>query len=155
MNMNKINYLLSTCLISLSFCLIGCSSDKGYDENYQSPDILPNMGAPEITAVYDGADIELSTPISSGKPGQNIIIDVIKNSGMMIPEFFQISQKAFTKIDVHEQGRARKEINEEMAEKRRLKSSYSPILKPLREEIKQYMLLKRQLNENEQSIRTR
>ena len=85
MNMNKINYLLSTCLISLSFCLIGCSSDKGYDENYQSPDILPNMGAPEpdilpnmgapeITAVYDGADIELSTPISSGKPGQNIII---------------------------------------------------------------------------------
>ena len=85
--------------------------------------------------------------------GQNIIIDVIKNSGMMIPEFFQISQKAFTKIDVHEQGRARKEINEEMAEKRRLKSSYSPILKPLREEIKQYMLLKRQLNENEQSIR--
>ena len=72
--MNKINYLLSTCLISLSFCLIGCSSDKGYDENYQSPDILPNMGAPEITAVYDGADIELSTPISSGKPGQNIII---------------------------------------------------------------------------------
>ena len=72
--MNKINYLFFTCLISLSFCLIGCSSDKGYDENYQSPDFLPNTGAPEITAVYDGADIQLSTPISSGKPGQNIII---------------------------------------------------------------------------------
>lgn len=84
--------------------------------------------------------------------GQNIIIDVIKNSGMMIPEFFIIAQKAFTKIDIHEQGRARKEINEEMAEKRRLKSSYSMILKPLREEMKQYMLLKRQLNENDQSI---
>ena len=85
--------------------------------------------------------------------GQNIIINVIKNSGMMIPEFFAISQKAFTKIDIHEQGRARKEINEEMAEKRRLKSSYSMILKPLREEMKQYMLLKRQLNENDQSVR--
>ncbi len=84
--------------------------------------------------------------------GQNIITDVIKNSGMMIPEFFIIAQKAFTKIDIHEQGRARKEINEEMAEKRRLKSSYSLILKPLREDIKQYMLLKRQLNENDQSI---
>ena len=72
--MNKINYLLFACFISLSFCMIGCSSDKGYDENYQSPDILPNLGAPEITAVYDGADIQLSTPISSGKPGQNIII---------------------------------------------------------------------------------
>lgn len=84
--------------------------------------------------------------------GQFIITDVIKNSGMMIPEFFIISQKAFTKIDIHEQGRARKEINEEMAEKRRLKSSYSVILKPLREDIKQYMLLKRQLNENEHSV---
>lgn len=84
--------------------------------------------------------------------GQNIIKDVIKNSGMMIPEFYAVSQKAFMKIDIHEQGRARKEINEEMAEKRRLKSSYSSILKPLKEEMKQYMLLKKQLNENDQSM---
>ncbi len=72
--MNKINYLLSTCLISLSFCLIGCSSDKGYDDNYQPADFLPNTGEPEITAVYAGTDIQLATPISEGKPGDNIII---------------------------------------------------------------------------------
>ncbi|MBP5451674.1 MAG: RNA polymerase sigma factor RpoD [Treponema sp.] len=84
--------------------------------------------------------------------GQNIIKNVIKNSGMMIPEFYAISQKAFMKIDIHEQGRARKEINEEMAEKRRLKSCYSSILKPLKEDMKQYMALKKTLNENDQSM---
>ncbi|MBR0100526.1 MAG: RNA polymerase sigma factor RpoD, partial [Treponema sp.] len=43
--------------------------------------------------------------------GENIIKDVIKKSGMMIPEFFAICQKAFAKIDPHEPGKARKEIN--------------------------------------------
>ena len=84
--------------------------------------------------------------------GQNIIKDVIKNSGIMIPEFYQIAQKAFTKIDLHEQGKARKEINEEMAEKRRLRSCYSSILKTLKEDMKQYVGLKKQLNENDQSM---
>ncbi len=84
--------------------------------------------------------------------GQNKIKDVIKSSGMIVPEFFIIAQKSFTKIDIHEQGRARKEINEEMAEKRRLRSSYSVILKPLRESLKQYMLLKRQLHENDKTM---
>ena len=45
--------------------------------------------------------------------GKNIIKDVIKNSGIMIPEFFAVAQKAFTRIDLHEPGRPRKEINEE------------------------------------------
>ncbi|HCA19792.1 MAG TPA: RNA polymerase sigma factor RpoD, partial [Treponema sp.] len=75
-----------------------------------------------------------------------------KNSGIMIPEFYQIAQKAFTKIDLHEQGKARKEINEEMAEKRRLRSCYSSILKTLKEDMKQYVGLKKQLNENDQSM---
>ena len=68
------NTLLSSCLFSLLLCLAGCSSDKDYDEGYQSPDIMPNTGAPEITAVYDGTDVQLTSPISSGEPGQNIII---------------------------------------------------------------------------------
>ena len=84
--------------------------------------------------------------------GQNIIKDVIKNSGMMIPEFYAVSQKAFAKIDQHEPGKARKEINEEMAERRRLRSCYSQILKPLREDMKQYIILKKHLNENDQSM---
>ena len=83
--------------------------------------------------------------------GENIIKDVIKNSGIMIPEFFSIAQKAFTRIDMHEPGRPRKEINEEMAEKRRLKSSYSEYLKPVLPELKQYISLKRNIFEMDQN----
>lgn len=83
--------------------------------------------------------------------GENIIKDVIKNSGMMIPEFFYIAQKAFTRIDMHEPGRPRKEINEEMAEKRRLKSAYSEYLKPVLPELKQYMQIKRNMYEMDQN----
>ena len=83
--------------------------------------------------------------------GENIIKGVIKDSGMMIPEFFVVAQKAFTRIDPHEPGKARKEINEEMAEKRRLKSCYSEWIKPILPEMKQYMALKKTLFEAEQS----
>jgi RNA polymerase primary sigma factor len=85
--------------------------------------------------------------------GENIIKDVIKNSGIVIPEFFTIGQKVFTRIDLHEPGRPRKEINEEMAEKRRLKSFYGEHLKPVYQEMKQYMALKRQLFDSDQSSR--
>ena len=40
--------------------------------------------------------------------GNNIIKDDIKNSGIMIPEFFAIAQKAVARIDVHETGKTRK-----------------------------------------------
>ena len=83
--------------------------------------------------------------------GENIIKDVIKKSGMMIPEFFAICQKAFAKIDPHERGKARKEINEAQAEKRRLKSYYGEYLKACKENMKVYMNLKRQLFEANQS----
>ncbi len=85
--------------------------------------------------------------------GKNIIKDVIRNAGIMIPEFFTIAQKAFTRIDLHEQGKARKEINEEMAEKRRLKSAYGEYIKPVLPEMKQYIPLKKQLFETEGTIK--
>ena len=59
--------------------------------------------------------------------------------------------KAFSRIDIHEPGKTRKEINEEMADKRRLKSAYGEHLKPVLSEMKQYMQLKRQLFETNQS----
>ena len=69
----------------------------------------------------------------------------------MIPEFFAIAQKAFTRIDLHEPGKTRKELNEEMADKRRLKSAYGEHIKPVLAEMKQYIALKKQLFESEQS----
>lgn len=85
--------------------------------------------------------------------GKNIIKNVILNSGIMIPEFFAVAQKAFTRIDIHEPGRPRKEINEEMAEKRRLRSFYSEYIKPVLPEMKQYMMLKKQMFEANQTGR--
>ena len=93
-------------------------------------------------------EVELSKTMEQGN---SIIKDVIKNSGIMIPEFFAIAQKAFTRIDVHEPGKTRKEINEEMADKRRLKSFYGENIKPVLSEMKQYMAIKKQLFEVEQS----
>ena len=85
--------------------------------------------------------------------GNNIIKDVVLKSGIMIPEFFGIAVKAFTRIDQHEPGKARKEINEEMAEKRRLKSCYGEYIKPVLHEMKQYMAIKENLYKTEQSSR--
>ena len=93
-------------------------------------------------------EVELSKTMEEGN---NIIKDVIKNSGIMIPEFFTIAQKAFTRIDIHEPGKTRKEINEEMADKRRLKSCYGEHIKPVLAEMKQYIALKKSLFEADQS----
>lgn len=89
-------------------------------------------------------EVELSKKMEDG---ENIIKGVIKNSGMMIPEFYLVAQKAFSRIDMHEAGKPRKEINEEMAEKRRLRTYYSEVLKSILPEMKQYMQLKKQLYE--------
>ena len=93
-------------------------------------------------------EVELSKQMEDGN---NIIKDVIKGSGIMIPEFYNIALKAFTRIDLHEPGKTRKELNEEMADKRRLKSAYGEHIKPVLPEMKQYIALKKQLFEAEQS----
>ena len=93
-------------------------------------------------------EVELSKQMEDGN---NIIKDVIKGSGIMIPEFYNIALKAFTRIDIHEPGKTRKELNEEMADKRRLKSAYGEHIKPVLTEMKQYISLKKQLFEAEQS----
>ncbi|MFI3257385.1 MAG: sigma-70 factor domain-containing protein, partial [Spirochaetales bacterium] len=83
--------------------------------------------------------------------GENIIKNVIKNSGMMIPEFYALAQKAYTRIDVGESGRPRKEINEEMSEKRRLRIAYGEYLRPILGEMRQYAVLKKQLYDSDPS----
>ena len=65
------NVILLLCL-SL-FCLTGCKKDAEIDD-YTPDDRKENTGAPVISAVYDGADVSLSTPITEGEPGQNLII---------------------------------------------------------------------------------
>lgn len=92
-------------------------------------------------------EVELSKKMEDG---ENIIKGVIKHSGMIIPEFYAIAQKAFSKIDPHESNKPRKELNEEMAEKRRLKQLYGETLKSILPEMKQYMVLKKRLFDRDQ-----
>ena len=92
-------------------------------------------------------EVELSKKMEDG---ENIIKDVVKHSGMIIPEFYSIAQKAFSRIDPQESTKPRKELNEEMAEKRRLKLLYGEVLKTVLPDMKQYMLLKKRLFDRDQ-----
>ena len=84
--------------------------------------------------------------------GLNIIKKVISNSGMIIPEFYTICHTIYKKIDPHEPGKARKEINELMAERRRLRSCYVEYVIPIREQMSDYMSLKKQLHTEDPSM---
>nr|MCR5606472.1 sigma-70 family RNA polymerase sigma factor [Treponema sp.] len=122
------------------------SSDK--DSNIDDPIRLYLREIGKENLLTAEQEVILSKKMENG---ENIIKDVIKHSGMMIPEFFSVAQKAFTRIDIHEPGKARKEINEEMAEKRRLKSCYGANLKTVLSDMKQYMQIKKQLFELDSS----
>ena len=77
--------------------------------------------------------------------GENIIKGVIKKSGMIIPEFHHLGQKAFSKKDLREMNLSKKEITEHMTERRRLNQFYKDILKVILADLKTYMEIKRRI----------
>ena len=77
--------------------------------------------------------------------GENIIKGVIKKSGMIIPEFFHIAQKAFSKRDLRELNLSKKEITEHMTERRRLNQFYKDTLRVILTDLKSYIDLKRKV----------
>jgi RNA polymerase primary sigma factor len=87
-------------------------------------------------------EIELS---KSMEEGENIIKGVIKKSGMIIPEFYQIAQKAFSKKDMKEMNLSKKEITEYMTECRRLNQFYKDTLRAIITDLRSYMDLKTHL----------
>ena len=87
-------------------------------------------------------EVELSKQMEDG---ENIIKGVIKHSGMIIPEFFHIAQRAFSKKDPRELSLSKKEITEYMTERRRLNQFYNKTLKNIGSELKTYMEAKRKL----------
>lgn len=124
--------------------LVNSDKDSGVDDPIRL--YLREIGKENLLTAEQ--EVELSKRMEEGN---NIIKNVIIHSGIMIPEFFAVAQKAFSRIDIHEPGKTRKEINEEMADKRRLKSTYGEHIKPVLAEMKQYVALKRQLFEANQS----
>jgi len=87
-------------------------------------------------------EIELSKQMEEG---ENVVKSVIKRSGMIIPEFYSIAQKAFSKRDMRELNLSKKEITEHMTEYRRLNQFYKDTLRNVQVDLKNYMELKKQL----------
>ena len=77
--------------------------------------------------------------------GENIIKGVIKKSGMIIPEFYHIAQKAFSKRDLRELNLSKKEITEHMTERRRLNIFYKETLRLILSDLKSYIDLKKKI----------
>ena len=124
--------------------LISGDKDSGGDDPVRL--YLREIGKENLLTAEQ--EVELSKKMEDG---ENIIKDVIKKSGILIPEFYNIGVRAFSRVDVQPGSRNRKEINEEMTEKRRLKTCYSECIKPVFSDMKAYMQLKRQLYEADQT----
>jgi RNA polymerase primary sigma factor len=87
-------------------------------------------------------EVELSKAMEDG---ENIIKNVIKKSGMIIPELYHIAQKAFSKRDLRELNLSKKEITEHMTERRRLNQFYKETLRTSLGDLKDYIELKKKL----------
>ncbi|MEW5817123.1 MAG: RNA polymerase sigma factor RpoD, partial [Spirochaetota bacterium] len=87
-------------------------------------------------------EVELSKQMEEG---ENIIKRVIKESGMIIPETWNLAQKTFSKIDPRELDLSKKEISELLAEKRRLNQFYREALKSVLNNLKLYIENKKKI----------
>jgi RNA polymerase primary sigma factor len=87
-------------------------------------------------------EVELSKKMEDG---ENIIKDVVKHSGMLIPEFYYLAQKAFSKRDPRDMNLTKKEISEYLAERRRLVQCYREPLREVIPDLKLYIETKRKL----------
>ncbi|TVR92852.1 MAG: RNA polymerase sigma factor RpoD [Spirochaetaceae bacterium] len=87
-------------------------------------------------------EVELS---KSMEQGENIIKDVIRSSGMIIPELFGLAQRAFSKRDPREMNMSKKEISEFLAERRRLSQCYRDALREVVADLKGYFEVKNRI----------
>jgi len=65
---------LNSYFVAAALLLVSCNDIVDYDEGYTPAELIANSGAPLISAVYDAADTELTTPITEGNVGQMVII---------------------------------------------------------------------------------
>lgn len=89
-------------------------------------------------------EVELSKKMEDG---ENIIKDVIKHSGVIVPEFYSLAQRAFSKRDPRDLNLSKKEVSEYLAERRRLYHFYREPLRANLADLKAYMEEKRKVIE--------
>ncbi len=86
-------------------------------------------------------EVELS---KSMEEGENIIKGIIKRSGVLIPEFYQIAVKA-TRREAKDSSLQRKENTEKIAERRRLNQFYRDVIRDCLADLKDYVEHKRHI----------
>jgi RNA polymerase primary sigma factor len=86
-------------------------------------------------------EVELS---KSMEEGENIIKGIIKRSGVLIPEFYQIAIKA-TRREAKDSSLQRKENTEKIAERRRLNQFYRDVIRDCLNDLKDYVEHKRHI----------
>jgi RNA polymerase primary sigma factor len=94
-------------------------------------------------------EVELSKKMEEG---ENIIKNVVKHSGMLIPEFYYLAQRAFSKKDPRDMNLSKKEISEYLAERRRLAQCYREPLREVIPDLKLYIETKRKLISHGSSV---
>ncbi len=87
-------------------------------------------------------EVQLSKQMEDG---ESIIKDVIKGSGMVIPEFYALGQRAMSSREPREMNLSKKEISEFLAERRRLSQFYRESLRGAMPDLKAYMDQKRKI----------
>jgi RNA polymerase primary sigma factor len=86
-------------------------------------------------------EVELS---KSMEEGENIIKGIIKRSGVLIPEYYQIAVKA-TRREAKDSSLQRKENTEKIAERRRLNQFYRDVIRDCLAGLKEYVEHKRHI----------
>ncbi|UCF97741.1 MAG: RNA polymerase sigma factor RpoD [Spirochaetaceae bacterium] len=84
--------------------------------------------------------------------GENIIKEVIRNSGLFIPELDRLAANITSRIDPRELSLTKKEISEYLAELRRVTQFYKEPLRPHLPTIRQFMELKNKIEADGESI---
>jgi RNA polymerase primary sigma factor len=84
--------------------------------------------------------------------GENIIRNVIKAAGLLVPELYKLAQRANARVDPKELNLSKKEISEFLAERRRINQLYKEVLRPYYPEMKQFSDLKKKAESEEKTI---
>jgi RNA polymerase primary sigma factor len=84
--------------------------------------------------------------------GENIIRNVIKSAGLLVPELYKLAQRANARVDPKELNLSKKEISEFLAERRRINQLYKEVLRPYYPEMKQFSDLKKKAESEEKTI---